>query len=114
MNVLKVVTVEGSVGIGSCQILKNRILSVFGEADHVILNCECAADVDLSFVQLVLSAKQSAAKLGKKIQLAENVSLSVRKALTLSGIIPYEKMSSKEIELSFDQFVLAGGVKYYV
>jgi hypothetical protein len=63
------------------------ILAAFAEKDHVRLALDEDAAVDLSFVQLIESARRHAEIQGKTIRLARPAGANVRRVLERGGFL---------------------------
>jgi ABC-type transporter Mla MlaB component len=78
---------SGSLTVRDIQLVHARIAAALHQYPSVTLDCAAANAVDLSFIQLVLAARKSAAAAGKTLALARPAEGALRDALKLAGLI---------------------------
>jgi hypothetical protein len=77
----------GSLNIREAEQIRSRLLEAVRQHEHVMLGCSGAAGGDLSFVQLVLSARRTAAAAGKSVTLAAPAEGWLLEALQKAGLV---------------------------
>ncbi len=77
---------SGAATLQSAEAIHAQLL---GKADQPVLEIDCGGvdEVDLSFVQLVVAARESARKAGRSVTLAQPASGVLREVLERSGFI---------------------------
>lgn len=75
------------LGIRNISDMHTNILNVFREKNEIVFEIPVGAEVDLSFVQLVESARRQAKAEGKSITLSSPVGERVLKVLERSGLL---------------------------
>ena len=73
--------------IQDIQALHGLILEAFARSDHVCLAVPEDAAVDLSFIQLIESARRHAGRQGRTIRLARPAGRNVRRVLERGGFL---------------------------
>lgn len=63
-------TFGGALTVRHADRIHESFVDALRQHHHVVVDCAQATQVDLSFVQLVLSARRSAAAAGKRLSLA--------------------------------------------
>jgi anti-anti-sigma regulatory factor len=104
-DALKVLSYEGTLGIEQASGLQSTWKSLLESGHSLIINLSRVDDVDLSFIQLVLSAKTSAAKAGLNLQVANLVSLAVLDGFVGAGLIPHNRFTGRELDAAIDRFL---------
>jgi hypothetical protein len=74
--------------IREAENIQARLLDLVREQETVVVDCSAAAEIDLSFVQLVLSARKSAIALGKRLTVVPPASGLLSDVLRRAGIVP--------------------------
>jgi anti-anti-sigma regulatory factor len=64
-----------------------KLLSEFANTDALIIDAREVADVDLTFVQLIESARRSASKEGKRLAMAAPLPPALRDLLERGGFL---------------------------
>ena len=64
------------------------MLAALAAHQLVLVDCDAAESVDVSFIQLLLSARLSAHRQGKGLQLAAPAAGALRNALEQGGFLP--------------------------
>ena len=78
---------NGRLTVRSAEELRSRVLEVMRLHSCVEVECSAATDVDLSFIQLVLSARKSAAAAGKTLSLAHTAGGVLLERLRQAGLV---------------------------
>jgi anti-anti-sigma regulatory factor len=104
-DALKVLSYEGSLGIEQASSLQSAWRFLLESGHSLIINLSRVDDVDLSFIQLVLSAKSSAAKAGLSLQVANLVSPAVLDGFVVAGLIPHKRITGRELDMAIDRFL---------
>jgi len=81
------VVLSGALTVREIKLVHSRIAAALLQFPAVTLDCAGAAAVDLSFIQLVLSARKSAAAAGKTLTLAQSAQGALRDALMQAGMV---------------------------
>lgn len=81
------VVVTGSAGIEDVQDLRTRLIAALKSSDAVSINLSGIGDTDISFLQLVESARLSAAEMGKALSLAYPANDALRHDLQRGGFV---------------------------
>jgi hypothetical protein len=74
--------------IREAENIQSRLLDLVREQEAVVVDCSAATEIDLSFVQLVLSARKSAVALGKRLTVLPPASGLLSDVLRRAGIVP--------------------------
>jgi hypothetical protein len=80
-------TLVGALTVRNVGQIHADMLDVIRRHAHVRIECSAASDVDLSFIQLVLSARKSAAAAGKTISLAHPARGALLVRLMQAGLV---------------------------
>ena len=81
------VLLSGALTVREIKVIHARVAAALHQYPAVTLDCSNASAVDLSFIQLVLSARKSAEGAGKKLALAQGAQGALRNALLQAGMI---------------------------
>lgn len=108
-DALKVMNLDGVMGIQESTALSARLLDYLDTGNNVILNMAQVASLDLSCLQVILAAKRHAKKRGLSLQLANQLSPEVLFSLYTCGLIKQPSLSGKEVNKAMDE-VLGGGI----
>lgn len=84
------VVLGGALTVREIKPVHARIAAALRQYATVTLDCSGASAVDLSFIQLVLSARKSAQAAGKTLALAQAAQGPLRAALLQAGMISDE------------------------
>lgn len=77
----------GPLTVRVAKPLRARIMDALRQFPTVTIDCSGAAEVDLSFIQLMLSARKSAQASGKTLSLAQPADGPLREALMQAGLL---------------------------
>ncbi|MCE5242276.1 MAG: STAS domain-containing protein [Syntrophobacteraceae bacterium] len=86
----RVLALEGALTVQRIGELKEMISLALSESDEVVLNVENAAEIDLSFLQLLCAAHKSASHRNKHLLLGARQPPCLRQAKADAGILPLE------------------------
>jgi DNA-binding transcriptional ArsR family regulator len=67
--------------------IRARIIEALGQFPSVTIDCSGATEVDLSFIQLILSARKSASASAKTLSLAQPADGALLEALRQAGLV---------------------------
>ncbi|ALK08299.1 STAS domain-containing protein [Blastochloris viridis] len=81
------VTFGGALTVRHADQIHESFVDALRQHRHVVVDCSQATQVDLSFVQLVLSARRSAAAAGKRLSLAQRASGDLLDVLQRAGLV---------------------------
>jgi len=81
------VVLAGALTVRDIKLIHARIATALRQYPAVTLDCAGATAVDLSFIQLVVSARKSAQSAGKTIALAQPAQGALRTALVQAGMV---------------------------
>ena len=76
----------GVLSVRNVETLSAQIRAALRDHSSVILNCDAVAEVDLSFIQLLISARRSAVAGGKTLTVAVGDPTVLREAFQRAGI----------------------------
>ncbi len=76
---------DGALTVRTAEIVHSKLRQAINEHPLIKLDCRDATDVDLTFVQLLLSARLSAERSGKTVTLAARPDGPLSDALTRAG-----------------------------
>lgn len=79
---------DGALTVRNIATVQSKIVAALQDHATVQIDCGAAAEIDLSFVQLLLAARKSAVKRGKSFSLCQPASGVLRDALMRSGFLP--------------------------
>lgn len=82
-----VVECTGDLTITHAEILRERVLSALERAQTVDLDCSLAGEADISFLQLVIAARLSAAKRGVALRVISGGNETVAMLARAAGLI---------------------------
>ncbi len=77
---------SGEMLTDSALSCRDDLLKAFSEADEVLLDLSECYEIDISAIQLIISATLEASKTGKKFSVTGSVSPQVKKAFTAAGV----------------------------
>lgn len=81
------VVLSGPLTVRDIKLAQARIVAALGRYPTVTIDCAAATAVDLSFIQLVLAARKSAAASGKTVALAAPAAGPLCEALRQAGFV---------------------------
>jgi anti-anti-sigma regulatory factor len=81
------VVMPAALTIREADRIQSQLLQAIREQDQISVDCSAATEVDLSFVQLILAARKSAAALGKTLTVIPPTSGVLREVLWRGGIV---------------------------
>ena len=76
---------SGPATIRQAEQLAARLLQALAEADRIEIDCSAVTEIDITFIQLILSAGLSAANAGKALLLSAPPTGALLAVLTLCG-----------------------------
>jgi ABC-type transporter Mla MlaB component len=79
--------VDGSLTLRTIETTRAQLLEKMEQHPALEVDCSAASEIDLSFVQLLLSARASAQSAGKVLALAQPASGVLRDVLERGGFI---------------------------
>lgn len=82
----KRVVLAGDLTIRTAKSLHGELLAALGQHDRLEIDCTDAAEVDLSFIQLLIAARKSAARAGKTLAVRHAPGGVVEDALRRAGL----------------------------
>jgi len=82
------VAFDGALTIRHIRAIRDRLMEALSGSQTVRVDCVAATEVDLSFIQLMLSARRSAMAAGKTILLSAGESSVLHDALVRAGMLP--------------------------
>src|SRR5436305_247912 len=80
-------TLVGALTVRNIEQIRTRLLQAMRRHRVVVVDCALATGVDLSFLQLVLAARKSAAAAGKTVALADRASGVLCDGLLEAGLL---------------------------
>jgi ABC-type transporter Mla MlaB component len=80
------VTFGGALTVRHADQIHESFVDALRQSRHVVVDCAQASQVDLSFVQLVLSARRTAEAAGKRLSLAEPAAGDLLDVLRRAGL----------------------------
>jgi anti-anti-sigma regulatory factor len=72
--------------IRSVEAMRTNLLEVFAQHAAIEIDCSAATEVDLSAVQLLVSALKSARRSGKAVSIMQPTSGALRRTLSRAGL----------------------------
>lgn len=81
-----VVVFSGSLGLGRAAEIRELLLDAVTRNPNLLIDCSGATEVDLSFIQLILAARQSAARCGGRVRLRHPAEGPLATALLAAGL----------------------------
>ncbi len=81
------VVLDGAIGIRTIVALRGDLLAALADQSAVTIDCAAVESVDLSFIQLLLSARLSARGSDKQLLLASPAGGALREALEKGGFL---------------------------
>lgn len=82
------VVLRGNLTLANCEHAHHAVVDGLATADAVDIDCSDAAEIDLSFLQILFAAQREAEKSGKRIALAAPPSGPLAEALERCGFAP--------------------------
>jgi ABC-type transporter Mla MlaB component len=79
---------DGSLTVRTIAAVHSKLSNVLQHHAAVAVDCAAATEIDLSFVQLLLAARKTAARAGKTLALARPASGALHDALLRTGLLP--------------------------
>lgn len=80
------VTFGGALTVRHADQIHESFVDALRQHQHIVVDCGQASQVDLTFVQLVLSARRSADAAGKRLSLAEPAAGDLLDVLRRAGL----------------------------
>lgn len=80
-----VIGFSGAATIRHAEDIAARLRQALGSSDHVEIDCSEISEVDITFVQLVMSAHKTAEGAGKTLSLSAPAKGSLLEAVTICG-----------------------------
>jgi ABC-type transporter Mla MlaB component len=77
----------GPLTVRLAKQIRARIIEALGQFPSVTIDCSGATEVDLSFIQLILSARKSASASAKTLSLAQPADGALLEALRQAGLV---------------------------
>lgn len=77
----------GPLTVRSAEQTRDWVMDALGQQACLVVDCQDVTEVDLSFIQLMLSARKSAIAAGKTLSLARPAEGPLRDALLQAGLI---------------------------
>ncbi len=78
---------DGSLTLRTVEATREKLLEMLERHQALEIDCSAATEIDLSFIQLLLSARVSAQSAGKTIALAQPAPDALRDALQRGGFL---------------------------
>ena len=88
--------IPASATIGSAESIAEVLKSALAQSSPIVIDCDAVEDADISFIQLVLAARQSAKHLGKDVELKSPASGALRSILVQAGLVSGHDAQTKE------------------
>jgi anti-anti-sigma regulatory factor len=82
------VVLDGALNIRTIETVHGKLLAALAEHASVHIDCTAAETVDLSVIQILFAARQSALRAGKQLTLAAPAGGALRIALEQGGFPP--------------------------
>ena len=79
--------IEGSATIRNAEEIRATLVDHLKNRNDVEIDCSGITEVDFSLVQILIAARKSAARDGKRVILTEPVKGPLRDALSLGGLL---------------------------
>ncbi len=106
---LKVLSYEGVLGIEKAENLSSIWKSLILEGYSLIINLSRVEAVDLSIIQLLISAKISAGHLGLSVQIANLISPAALTVFVLCGLVAPGDLNGRDLDNAIDAFISRNG-----
>lgn len=90
---------DGALTVRNAEQIHARLLESLRDNATVAIDCAGATDVDLSFVQLVLSARNSATASGKSLSLVSPATDALSETLRRAGLLGVAGASERADQL---------------
>ncbi len=81
------VELTGAAGIREAEQIRSSLLEAVRQHNRVVIDCTRAASIDISIIQLILSARKTAAAAGKTVALARPADDSLLDTLLHAGLV---------------------------
>jgi anti-anti-sigma regulatory factor len=81
------VAMTGALTVRNAEHIHQRLLQAVRDHHDVVLDCANASEIDLSFIQLVLAARKSAAAAGKTLSVAAPTTDLLADTLRRAGVL---------------------------
>jgi anti-anti-sigma regulatory factor len=88
MSSPSVVPLGGSLTIATVEATHARLREALGGASAIVIDCSQAREIDVTFLQLMVSAQRAAARAGKSVRLAAPPDGVLAEALRRCGMAP--------------------------
>ena len=82
-----VVRCVGDLDLRTCEATHAALLNALAAHDAVVIDCTGAANIDASFIQLLLAARASALARGRSLRLAEPAGGALLEVLSRGGFL---------------------------
>ncbi len=83
------VPLEGAFTVRNIEMVRQRLIEALGGYRRVVIDCAGITEADLSFIQVILSARRSAAAAGIHLSLAQPVDDVLLDALRRAGVVGF-------------------------
>ena len=93
------VPLEGALTVRNVAEIHSRLRESLRQYSTVTIDCNAATDVDLSFLQLVLSARKSATVSGKSVSLVSPATDMLSETLRRAGLLGVASASARDDQL---------------
>ncbi|MBF0561284.1 MAG: STAS domain-containing protein [Alphaproteobacteria bacterium] len=90
------VAFTGSLTVRTADAVRERLLAALAESNRFTIDCSAAEDVDITFIQLVIAARQSAARAGGDLALAQPADGMLLAALRRGGFLTDDCVGTTE------------------
>lgn len=85
---LNCVTLRGPLTVAASEVIHAELLAAEQRGHDFVVDCDPEAEVDVAFLQLLISAERSAARAGRKIALQAPPAGGLADALKSAGFSP--------------------------
>jgi|SRR5690348_9466080 len=87
INAKRILRFDGSLTLAKAEAIRAALAAALDAGAPIAIDCGGATDVDVSFIQLVLAARRSAAQRGASFALATPAAGPLRAALERGGFL---------------------------
>lgn len=94
---LKVVNLEGCLGIDQAAAIKQQFIDSLAGCSGLVVNLARAESLDLSALQVILSAHKSALRQALTFNYAHQLSPAAAQAFYLGGVMPSAEFSGRDL-----------------
>ena len=82
-----IITFQGAMTIHDAEATRLRLLAAMADSDRIEIDCSAVSEVDLTFIHILLAARQGAAHSGKTLRLAQPAAGALLDALERGGFV---------------------------